>query len=176
MNLILIAIIFFANQVQADTWSLNSGRLEFTAKHPLKTTHGVSESVKGKAACEKGTCDVLVGVPVNTFNSGDSNRDLHMMQVTKGASFPLITAKTKFKEEGFLKNGSLKADFEVRFAGQTIKVEGVPLKVEEAESGARKVSGIFPLSLKAFSIVSPSLLGMSIEDQIPVQFTSVWKR
>ena len=36
----------------------------------------------------------LIAVPVKSFDSGDSNRDLHMVQVTKGAEFPMVTVRT----------------------------------------------------------------------------------
>jgi hypothetical protein len=31
---------------------------------------------------------------VKSFDSGDSNRDLHMLQATRGAQFPLVTVRT----------------------------------------------------------------------------------
>jgi hypothetical protein len=41
----------------------------------------------------------LIAVPVKSFDSGDSNRDLHMLQVTRGAQFPLVTVRTRLPDE-----------------------------------------------------------------------------
>ena len=54
-------------------------------------TDGVSHSARGKGICHAGECDFLIAVPVKSFDSGDSNRDLHMLQVTRGAEFPMVT-------------------------------------------------------------------------------------
>jgi hypothetical protein len=44
-------------------------------------------------------CDFLIAVPVKSFDSGNSNRDLHMLQVTRGGQFPMITVRTRLPED-----------------------------------------------------------------------------
>ena len=46
---------------------------------------GTKHVAKGKGVCKDGQCDFLLAVPVKSFDSGDTNRDLHMLQVTRGA-------------------------------------------------------------------------------------------
>src|SRR5579863_8091519 len=80
----------------ADTqWVLDQATLTYHVSHPLHQTEGVSKAAKGKGVCHAGQCDFLVAAPVKSFDSGDSNRDLHMLQATRGAQFPLITVRTR---------------------------------------------------------------------------------
>src|ERR1700689_3699443 len=92
----LVALTAFA---ESDTqWILQQSTLTYHVSHPLHQTEGVSHAAKGKGVCELGQCDFLIAVPVKSFDSGDSNRDLHMLQVTRGAEFPLVTVRTRMPE------------------------------------------------------------------------------
>ncbi|MGC2474727.1 MAG: hypothetical protein WA485_10360, partial [Candidatus Sulfotelmatobacter sp.] len=88
MNNRLLPLIFFlatSNLVAADhTWVLTQSTLTYHVSHPLHQTDGVSHAARGKGVCHEDQCDFLIAVPVKSFDSGDSNRDLHMIQVTKG--------------------------------------------------------------------------------------------
>src|SRR5271167_523078 len=77
---------------------LVSSTLAYHVSHPLHQSEGVSHAARGKGVCHDGQCDFLIAVPVKSFDSGDSNRDLHMIQVTRGAQFPMITVRTKLPE------------------------------------------------------------------------------
>ncbi len=84
----------------ADTqWILEQSTLTYHVSHPLHQTEGVSHAAKGKGVCHAGQCDFLIAVPVKSFDSGDSNRDLHMLQATRGAQFPLVVVRTRLPEE-----------------------------------------------------------------------------
>src|SRR5579863_5331651 len=94
MAVLLTAISRLAGA--ADTqWALEQSTLTYHVSHPLHQTEGVSKAAKGKGVCHAGQCDFLVAAPVKSFDSGDSNRDLHMLQATRGAQFPLITVRTR---------------------------------------------------------------------------------
>ena len=54
---------------------------------------------RGKGVCHQGQCDFLIAVAVKSFDSGDSNRDLHMLQAVRGAEFPLVTVRTRLPED-----------------------------------------------------------------------------
>src|ERR1700692_1371511 len=77
-------------------WVLQQSTLTYHVSHPLHQSEGVSREARGKGICHAGQCDFLIAVPVKSFDSGDSNRDLHMIQVTRGGPFPLITGRTTF--------------------------------------------------------------------------------
>src|ERR1700747_1437548 len=72
-------------------WVLQQSTLTYHVSHPLHQTEGLSHEARGKGICHAGQCDFLIAVPVKSFESGDSNRDLHMIQVTRGAALPMVT-------------------------------------------------------------------------------------
>src|ERR1043166_1653028 len=79
-------------------WLLEKSTLKYHVSHPLHQSEGVSHAARGKGVCHSGECDFLIAAPVKSFDSGDSNRDLHMLQVTRGAQFPLVTVRTRLPE------------------------------------------------------------------------------
>src|SRR5271170_2407449 len=107
-------------------WVLTQSTLTYHVSHPLHQVDGVSHAARGKAVCHAGQCDFLIAVPVKSFDSGDSNRDLHMLQVTRGGEFPLISVRTLLPENA-AKSTTILADLEVQFAGQTAHYKQVSL-------------------------------------------------
>ena len=87
-------LIAFPALAGADSqWVLEQSILTYHVSHPLHQVDGVSQAARGKGVCHDGQCDFLIAVPVKSFDSGDSNRDLHMLQVTRGAQFPMVTVR-----------------------------------------------------------------------------------
>ena len=79
-------------------WVLEQSTLTYHVSHPLHESEGVTHAARGKGVCHAGQCDFLIAVPVKSFDSGDSNRDLHMLQVTRAGQFPLVTVRTLLPE------------------------------------------------------------------------------
>lgn len=63
-----LSLLVFANS----QWVLQQSTLTYHVSHPLHQVDAVA---------------------VKSFDSGDSNRDLHMLQVTRGAEFPIVTVR-----------------------------------------------------------------------------------
>src|SRR5579863_9694947 len=97
---VLLALVLLAPKLaQADSqWVLEQSTLTYHVSHPLHQIDGVSHAARGKGVCHAGQCDFLIAAPVKSFDSGDSNRDLHMLQVTRGAQFPMISVRTRLPE------------------------------------------------------------------------------
>src|ERR1700689_3613347 len=108
-------------------WILQQSTLTYHVSHPLHESEGVSHAARGKGVCHAGQCDFLIAVPIKSFDSGDSNRDLHMLQVTRGGQFPMVTVRTRLPEDA---SGlaTIRADLEVQFAGQTAYYKQVPFQ------------------------------------------------
>jgi hypothetical protein len=174
---ILIAFLFLALPVLAQTdsqWVLSQSTLTYHVSHPLHQTDGVSHAARGKGVCHAGQCDFLIAVPVKTFDSGDSNRDLHMLQVTRGGEFPMVTVRTNLPEDAAAST-TIRADLEVQFAGQTAKYKQVPF--EQVKQGSEtKITGTIPTTLTDFKIDPPSLLSMAVKNEIPVRVEMTWRR
>jgi hypothetical protein len=167
---LLIALSTFA---AADSqWVLQQSTLTYHVSHPLHQTEGVSHAAKGKGVCHAGQCDFLIAVPVKSFDSGDSNRDLHMLQVTRGAEFPLVTVRTHLPESAAALV-IINADLEIQFAGQTAQYKQISFKVE-TKGGEAHISGTIPATLADFKIDPPSLLTMPVKNEMPVRIDMTW--
>jgi len=99
---------------------------------------------------------LLVAVPVKSFDSGDSNRDLHMLQATRGGQFPMVSVRTRLPEAAAA-SATIHADLEIQFAGQTVEYKQVPFQLEVQGKHIR-ISGTIPATLSDFKIDPPSLL------------------
>ena len=172
---ILIALSFVALTAFAESdiqWILQQSTLTYHVSHPLHQSEGVSHGAKGKGICHAGQCEFLIAVPVKSFDSGDSNRDLHMIQVTRGAEFPLVTVRTRLPESDAAA-ASISADLEVQFAGQTAHYKQVPFKLEK-QGDLIHITGTIPATLADFKIDPPSLLTMPVKNEIPVRVDLTW--
>lgn len=153
-------------------WVLKQSTLSYHVSHPLHQIDGVSHAARGKGVCHEGQCDFLMAVPVKTFDSGDSNRDLHMIQVTRGAENPMVTVRTHLPESDAAAS-SIKADLDIDFAGQTAHYKQVPLDVT-SQGSDKHVTGTIPATLTDFKIEPPTLLTMPVKNDIPIKIDMTW--
>ena len=153
-------------------WVLEQSTLTYHVSHPLHQSEGVSHAARGKGVCHEGQCDFLIAVPVKTFESGDSNRDLHMIQVTRGAEYPMVTVRTRLPESAST-SATVKADIEIQFAGQTAHYQQVSFELV-TQGNETRISGSIPATLTDFKIDPPSLLTMPVKNEIPVRVEMTW--
>jgi hypothetical protein len=178
--LLLLALPALAqsNQTQPNqspairAWLLDQSTLTYHMSHPMHEVDGVSHAAKGKGVCNAGQCDFLLAVPVKSFDSGDTNRDLHMLQVTRGAQFPVVTVRLRLPEAS-LSSPTLDCDLEIQFAGNTAHYSHVPF-TQSIEGTAHHIKGTVPSTLTDFKIDPPSFLTVPIKNEIPVRVDMTW--
>ena len=173
---ILIAVLFVALPVfaQADKqWALEQSTLSYHMSHPMHEVDGVSHAAKGKGVCHAGQCDFLIAAPVKSFDTGDSNRDLHMVEVTRGAQFPMVIVRTRFPEAATT-SPTIYVDLEVQFAGQTAHYQHV-LFQRVTQGNDVRISGTVPATCSDFKIDRPSFLTVPIKNEIPVRVDMTWR-
>jgi hypothetical protein len=154
-------------------WVLAQSTLAYHISHTLHESEGVSHAARGKGVCHVGQCDLLIAAPVKSFESGDSNRDLHMLQVVRGAEFPMVTVRTRLPESA-LAGGTVRADLEIQFAGQTVEYKQVSFELKMNGSEAR-ITGTIPGKLSDFKIEPPSLLAIPVKNDMPVRVDMTWR-
>src|SRR3954447_12361247 len=129
-RLVLAISLLAAGDTQ---WVLEKSTLTYHVSHPLHESEGVTHAARGKGVCHAGQCEFLIAAPVKTFESGDTNRDLHMIQVTRGGEFPLVTVRTTLPAAAGA-SAAIKADLEVEFAGQKVTYKQIPFE-QSTENG-----------------------------------------
>ncbi len=174
----LLAVLWLlapVSLISADSqWALDKSTLTYHVSHPLHQSEGVSHAARGKGVCQSGQCDFLIAAPVKSFDSGDSNRDLHMLQVTRGAQFPLVTVRGQLPESA-LAQPAIHADLAVQFAGETARFRGVVFQLA-SEGDEVRVTGTVPATLADFKIDPPSLLAIPVKNEIPIRVDAVFRR
>jgi hypothetical protein len=174
-NRTLLAIALLASPLAAadGQWALDQSTLTYHVSHPLHESEGVSHAARGKGVCKGGQCDFLIAAPVKSFDSGDSNRDLHMVEATRGAQFPMVIVRTQFPEAATTAS-TIYADLEVQFAGQTAQYKHVPFQ-RITNGNQVQISGTVPATCSDFKIDRPSFLTVPIKNEIPVRVEMTWR-
>lgn len=167
---LLIAALSITNgyaqtkQIRADR-SLSS--LTYAMKHALHAWTGTSKEVACAAEtdAEGRITRVAATVRVKSFDSQNSNRDAHMLEVTDALTHPNITfSSTSVTPEagGYLVRGNLS------FHGVTKPFE---TKVTEAKkNGRRIITGRFIFLLEDFGIERPTLMLVKTDNEVEVNF------
>ena len=113
-------------------------------------------------------------MPVKSFDSGDSNRDLQMLQVARGGQFPMVTVRTRLSEDASAST-AIHADIDVQFAGQTAAYKQLPLQLV-IQGNEIRISATVPSTLTDFKIDPPSLLSLPDKSEIPVRVEMTWQK
>jgi len=174
-RIFFLVVAVSTNLFAADTaWVLKQSTLVYHVSHPLHQTDGTSHAARGKGVCHEGQCEFLIAVPVKSFDSGDSNRDLHMIQVTRGAEFPMVMVRTRLPESASSAS-TIKADLEIQFAGQTAHYQQVAFEVT-TQGNEKHIVGTIPATLPDFKIDPPSLLTMPVKNEMPIRVDMTWSQ
>ncbi len=175
LSLLTLPICALPAFAQPDSqWTLEQSTLTYHMSHPMHEVDGVSHAARGKGVCHAGQCDFLIAAPVKSFDSGDSNRDLHMLQVTRGGEFPMVTVRTDLPEAAPA-SPTIYADLDVQFAGQTAHYKHVPFE-RTVQGNEVRISGTIPTTCSDFKISPPSFLTVPIKNAIPVHVEMTWRQ
>lgn len=155
-------------------WVLEKSTLAYHVSHPLHESEGVTHAARGKGVCHAGQCEFLIAAPVKTFESGDTNRDLHMIQVTRGGEFPLVTVRTTLPEAAGA-SATIQADLEVEFAGRKVNYKQIRFE-QSAQNGLTRITGTIPATLSDFKIDPPTLFTIPVKNEMPVRVEMEWRR
>lgn len=172
----LLPILFFTNlhaQNLSGNFSLESSKIDYLVKYLIKKADGTSSTAKGKGECKIDKCEFIIAAPLKSFESKDANRDINMLNTTKAEKFPLVSAHVLMNSE--IKDGKTIADFEVEMGGIKKTYSKVPMMIKTSEKGF-SAEGSFDLFLDDHKIEKPSLLGVSIENIVPIHFSAQWQK
>lgn len=169
---LLLAAFALAAHAQ-NQWVLEQSSITWHITHPVHEVAGTSHAAKGKGICPADGCNFLIAVPLNTFSSGDSNRDLHMIQTVRGAQYPMVVVRTHIPQNE-MGAATVHADLEIEFAGQTVRYNQVPFTRTQHGPDV-EISGSIPATCSDFKIDRPSFLTVPIRNEIPVTVDLTWQ-
>jgi polyisoprenoid-binding protein YceI len=177
-----ISVVFFclgfliAASAVAQVKTVNSIKGESSATyllvHPMHEVEATSKEVVYTASLNPGTKSiqaVTAAVDVTSFDSGNSNRDSHAMEVVDAMSFPEVTfASTSIVPQG----NSLIVGGKLTFHGVTNDVTATA--IPEWGSDKLVVHATMPISLTAFKVERPSLLFIPVHDTLRFTLTAAF--
>ena len=132
----------------------------------------MSHSALGKGVCHAGQCEFLIAAQVKSFDSGDSNRDLHMIQVTQGAKFPIVSVRLQLPEVA-LSSSTIVCDLDIQFAGQTAHYQHLTFH-QVVQGNENRITGTIPSTLSDFKIPPPSFFTVPLKNEMPVKVDIMW--
>jgi polyisoprenoid-binding protein YceI len=146
----------------------NASVFMYGLHHPLHSFESTAKEFKciGVFNDESQKLEVMaVSVAVRSFDSGNSNRDSHVVETVEALKFPSIT----FSSQDIVYNGNkVIAKGILVFHGQTkeISIAGT----QNISGNKLSLSGKFDVNMTHYGVKPPSLMGMSTDEEINISF------
>jgi polyisoprenoid-binding protein YceI len=177
-NIVLFFIgCLFTSSAFAQIKTVASIKGESSAKyfmvHPMHKFDATSKDVMYTASIDPGAKSiktVTAVVDVTSFDSGNSNRDSHAMEVIDAMSFP----ETTFTSTSIVpQENSLMIGGKLTFHGVTHDITAIA--VPEWGSDKLVVHATMNISLTAFKVERPALLFIPVEDTLKFVLTAAFQ-
>ena len=165
----IISILFFfplvisAQQLKVDT---NTSYITYEASHPIHDWSGTSKDVQGVLVLEKDIPRrIAVITPVSSFDSKNSNRDGHAVEVLETLLYP----KVSFYSDDLVLDGKV-----LSITG-VLKFHGISLPLSTKvnyikQKGFLVLEGDFNIQPSVFGIKLPSFMLVKMRDNIHISF------
>ena len=154
-----------------ERWAVNKNASEiiYVGKHFLHDWSGKNDNINGLLLIDQASNTInkiAVLLYVKDFDSGNSNRDSHSLEVLNAIRFPEIN----FYSENIINNNdSITFKGNLEFHGITISKD-IPALVN-MESNKIELEGNFKVSLREFGIKAPSFMLAEMQDFIDLSFS-----
>ncbi len=168
--MILVFLLNFAachavvGQELSVKWLKDSTAVSYKLVHPLHLIEATSKEVTFDMRIDttrKEITSVSASVDVTTFDSGNSSRDSHAMEVVDAITYPDVV----FKSTGVRAHGdtcSITGSLSFHGITKTIIAEILPIW----SANRMHVNGYFGFTLSDFKIERPSLLMIPVKDTL----------
>jgi len=168
--MLISALLLAAAAGEPQVFDLKEGTLNYTVVHKLHEVKGTTHDLQGRALVQPGGgLRVQVRAKVATFDSGNSNRDEHVREVTHEPLHPFV--QIKGTAAGVQLPLSAPIDFTLDgtldFNGVQ-KPQQIPIHLEPQPGGLRARFS-FAISLDAFKVDRPELLFVKVDDKAQIE-------
>ena len=137
--------------------------------HYLHKWEGSTSDVKGVVSYDKNIdqYECSISVPLNTFSSGNDNRDSNMLVYCKAFDFPNINFQsTSIK----VNESTLEIEGKIEFAGEEKEIK-TNAKLNRLDNNLFAIVGELDILLSEFKVERPSLLFVEIEDLVKIKYS-----
>ncbi len=169
MNLLMIIPLVLA--CTAPVWSRTfqaikgESSLNYLLVHPMHKITGVSRDFTCTVELSSDTLSskIKVSASIRSFDSKNSSRDSHALEVLEGLKYPNVTFESqtvKKESDGYTVSGNLTFHGRTRPISFHITPRYLEHKIE--------VVGSFAVKLSDFGVGRPSLLFVPVEDKLTI--------
>ena len=158
----------------------SESRIVYHVVHKLHRVDGTSRKAEGRARIlPTGQAQVSIRVPIESFDSGNSNRDSHMKEAVEAARFPVVELKASC--DGMSMPISFPATNQ-KICRAQISFHGIQkvidVSVQAAFESATRIhaTSTFALSLDEFKVARPSLMFVKIDDELKMDVDLMFSR
>tara|TARA_B100001778_G_C18471351_1_gene575923 strand:- start:419 stop:967 length:549 start_codon:yes stop_codon:yes gene_type:complete len=164
-------LLIFSNLIlaQSEKWKINSSQsyISYSGNHILHSWEGINNNIFGLFVVnsENNISEIAILTKVEDFDSGNSNRDSHALEILESLKYPQIryySNNIKYDIDEVEIFGKL------TFFGKSIEKK-INSKIKFNENQVF-LTGEFDLILSDFNIKLPSFLGVKIDDIVKISF------
>ena len=165
----ILIFIFVISSLLATQYEVTSNKIVYYGVHALHKWEGSTTKTTGTLSYDKKkkTYSCNITVPLNTFSSGNDNRDSNMLTYCNAITYPDIKFKSKIIN---VNNESIDIEGIIEFAGKKRYLKTVAHVIELNENEF-SIQGEFEILLSDFGIPQPSLLFIKMEDNILIKYS-----
>ena len=165
----ILIFIFVISSLLATQYEVTSNKIVYYGVHALHKWEGSTTKTTGTLSYDKNkkTYSCNITVPLNTFSSGNDNRDSNMLTYCNAITYPDIIFKSKMIA---VNNESIDLEGIIEFAGKKRNLKTVANLIELNENEF-SIQGEFEILLSDFGIPQPSLLFIKMEDNILIKYS-----
>jgi len=169
--LALAATIAWPRYAQAQAIQLaGSGTVEYRLVHKFHTVVGTCRAMMVRGAVDKSGLRVMARAQVQTFDSGNTNRDAHMMEALEGEKYPWVSVRAAlagFRLPTDPGTTKIRVDAAVELHGVSVN-HPIDVTLDTKDGTHFHVSFQFTEKLSAHNIERPSLLFVPVDDDITI--------
>jgi hypothetical protein len=172
LPLLLMATAWLpARQARAQDAKLSGkGTVSYVLVHKFHKVTGVSRMMDVRAAVDGTGLKVMARAPVDSFDSGNANRDEHALEVLDAAHFPFVKVRAAlpgFALPTHAQKQQLRLDAQVELRGVAV-THPIAVTVDWKDDKRASVAFTFDESLTAHKIERPSLLFVPVDDLLKI--------
>lgn len=167
--MLLIVSAFTIDPIKSARFDKANSSLTYHMSHPMHEWDGVSKEVDGVVQFDpqNGLIQkVALVAKVSSFDSKNSNRDSHLLEITEAIKYPSVSfVSTQIKDNG----GELEVQGKINFHNITKEIS---FKAQsKTVSKSRVISGNFILLLEDFNLERPSLMMVKTSNELKMSFS-----
>ena len=168
MRLVFV-FAFSLSLLNASSFRIGNSLITYFGVHYLHKWEGSASDVEGVVRYneDNGQYECSISVPLNTFSSGNDNRDSNMLVYCRAFDFPNINFQsTSIK----INESTLEIEGKIEFAGEEKEIK-TNAKLNSLDNNLFAIEGELDILLSEFKVERPSLLFVEIEDLVKIKYS-----